>query len=136
MPLIVMTADRPPELRGRGAGQTIDQLKLFGDAVRWFCELGVAAADDTGLLHYRSAAVRAVAEARGRPPGPGAPQRRRSPSRSHRIPTPRAVTATSRLAREGRGDRPLTEVAEARLEADPELVSSLRRAAYRTAGAG
>ena len=54
VPLIVMTADRPPELRGRGAGQTIDQLKLFGDAVRWFCELGVAAADDTGLLHYRS----------------------------------------------------------------------------------
>ena len=42
VPLIVLTADRPPELRGRGAGQTIDQLKLFGDAVRWFCELGVA----------------------------------------------------------------------------------------------
>ena len=49
VPLIVLTADRPPELRARGAGQTIDQLKLFGDAVRWFCELGVAAADDTGL---------------------------------------------------------------------------------------
>ena len=38
MPLIVLTADRPPELRGIGAGQTIDQLKLYGDAVRWFCE--------------------------------------------------------------------------------------------------
>ena len=75
VPLIVITADRPPELRGRGAGQTIDQLKLFGDAVRWFCELGVAAADDAGLLHYRSAAVRAVAEALGRPPGAGAPER-------------------------------------------------------------
>ena len=103
MPLIVMTADRPPELRGRGAGQTIDQLKLFGDRVRWFCELGVARADDTGLLHYRAAAVRAVAESRGRPPGPGAPERRRSPSRLHRIPTPGEVTATSPLAREGRG---------------------------------
>src|SRR5215208_6457822 len=70
VPLIVITADRPPELRGRGAGQTIDQLKLYGSAVRWFCELGVARADDAGLLHYRSAAVRAVAESRGHPPGP------------------------------------------------------------------
>ena len=57
VPLIVLTADRPPELRGRGAGQTIDQLKLYGSEVRWFCELGVAAADDRGLLHFRSAAA-------------------------------------------------------------------------------
>ena len=70
IPLIVITADRPPELRGRGAGQTIDQLKLYGSSVRWFCELGVARADDTGLLHYRSTAVRAMAESLGRPPGP------------------------------------------------------------------
>ena len=34
MPLIVLTADRPPELRAAGAGQTIDQVKLYGDAVR------------------------------------------------------------------------------------------------------
>ena len=40
VPLIALTADRPPELRGIGAGQTIDQLKLYGDSVRWFCEVG------------------------------------------------------------------------------------------------
>ncbi len=124
LPLIVVTADRPPELRGRGAGQTIDQLKLFGDAVRWFCELGVAAADDTGLLHYRSAAVRAVAQARGRPPGPVhlnvALTEPLAPD-----PGAQSVTATTPLAREGRGDRPLTAVAEGRLEAPPELVASL-----------
>lgn len=40
VPLIVVTADRPPELRGVGAAQTIDQVKLFGGAVRRFEELG------------------------------------------------------------------------------------------------
>jgi 2-succinyl-5-enolpyruvyl-6-hydroxy-3-cyclohexene-1-carboxylate synthase len=124
VPLIVITADRPPELRGRGAGQTIDQLKLYGSAVRWFCELGVARADDAGLLHYRSAGVRAVAESRGRPPGPVhlnvplteplAPD-----------PAPDEVTASNPLAREGRPDgRPLTSVPPAVSEPSDELVAA------------
>src|SRR4051794_21973825 len=65
LPLLVLTADRPPELRGIGAGQTIDQVKLYGDSVRWFCEVGNHLADDPGLLHYRSVACRALARARG-----------------------------------------------------------------------
>ncbi len=40
VPLLVLTADRPPELREVGAGQTIDQLKLFGGAVKWFFDVG------------------------------------------------------------------------------------------------
>ena len=69
VPLLVLTSDRPPELRDIGAGQTIDQIKLYGSAVRWFCEVGTHEADDAGLLHYRSIACRAVAEAtRGRGP--------------------------------------------------------------------
>ena len=41
MPLLLLTADRPPELRENGAGQAIDQLKLFGGAAKWFFEVGV-----------------------------------------------------------------------------------------------
>ena len=66
--LLAVTADRPPELVGTGASQTIAQAGLFGDAVRWAGEVDRAAGPRT-----RSAIARAVAAASGRagtPPGP------------------------------------------------------------------
>jgi 2-succinyl-5-enolpyruvyl-6-hydroxy-3-cyclohexene-1-carboxylate synthase len=125
VPLIALTADRPPELRGIGAGQAIDQLKLYGEAVRWFCEVGTHEADDDGLLHYRSTACRAFAAARGEPrPGPVhlnmswreplAPQ-----------PVEGAVTATDPLALEGRDTRPLTAVTPIDLEPSEFLLDEV-----------
>ncbi len=109
VPLLVLTADRPPELRDIGAGQTIDQVKLFGSSVRWYCEVGTHEADDDGLLHFRSVACRAFASAKGDPrPGPvHLNVALREPLAP--IATEGAVTATDRLALEGRsGGRPLT----------------------------
>jgi 2-succinyl-5-enolpyruvyl-6-hydroxy-3-cyclohexene-1-carboxylate synthase len=122
-PIVVITADRPPELRGRGAGQTIDQLKLFGSAVRWFCEVGVHPASDDGLLHFRSVAVRAVAESLGSPPGP---VHLNVPLTEPLAPdeVENDVSAESALALEGRpGRRPITKVARQANVPSGELVS-------------
>jgi 2-succinyl-5-enolpyruvyl-6-hydroxy-3-cyclohexene-1-carboxylate synthase len=70
VPLIVLTADRPPELRDVGAGQTIDQLKLYGDTVKWFVEVGVHDATPARLRWIRSLACRTYWTALERPPGP------------------------------------------------------------------
>jgi 2-succinyl-5-enolpyruvyl-6-hydroxy-3-cyclohexene-1-carboxylate synthase len=70
VPLIVLTADRPPELREVGAGQTIDQLKLYGDAVKWFFELGVHDATPERLNWIRALACRVYWTALDAPAGP------------------------------------------------------------------
>src|SRR6202035_446089 len=59
VPLLLLTADRPPELREVGAGQAIDQLKLFGDAAKWFFEVGVEGADEQRRRWIRTLACRA-----------------------------------------------------------------------------
>ncbi len=68
VPLLVVTADRPPELQGVGAPQTIDQTDLYGDAVRWFVEPGPPSHADAG--GWRRLAADAHAATLGIRPGP------------------------------------------------------------------
>ena len=72
VPLIVLTADRPAELRGSGANQTIDQIKMYGDHVRWSVEVPTPEASnpEVALRHLRTLAARAYATAGGVTMGP------------------------------------------------------------------
>lgn len=70
LPLLILTADRPPELHDAGANQTFDQQKLFGDHVRAFHELGLADDDPRALRALRRRAAQAVFQARWPVPGP------------------------------------------------------------------
>ncbi len=69
VPLLVCTADRPPELRGVGAPQTVDQAHLFGGATHWYAEPETPAVGQQPST-WRSLAARAWAEAQGPPAGP------------------------------------------------------------------
>jgi 2-succinyl-5-enolpyruvyl-6-hydroxy-3-cyclohexene-1-carboxylate synthase len=107
VPLIVMTADRPPELREVGAGQAIDQIKLYGSAAKWFVEVGT---DDPGretAVHHRALACRAYWTAAGGRPGP---VHLNFPLREPLAPAPEGLEAADW---QGRDDgRPWTEVRE------------------------
>jgi len=70
VPLIVLTADRPHELRDCGAPQAIDQNRLYGAFAKWFVDAALPEASDEALRYVRTLAGRAVATARATPAGP------------------------------------------------------------------
>ncbi len=70
VPLVVLTADRPAELRGSGANQTVDQVKLYGDAVREYIELPEPKVEERTVRMLRTTAARLLATATGTPAGP------------------------------------------------------------------
>ena len=72
VPLLVLTADRPPELRHSGANQTIDQVKLYGDQVLWFVDVALPQTDapPVATRNLHTLAARALATANGLVKGP------------------------------------------------------------------
>ena len=70
LPLLVLTADRPPELREVGAGQTIDQVKLYGSAAKWYFEIDEYEASPARIRWMRQLACRAFATTLLDRPGP------------------------------------------------------------------
>ena len=72
VPLLILTADRPPSLRNCGAPQTSDQIKLYGDQVRYFGDVGLPSSNQEQIRGLRNALRRAIAMAQGNlgtPPG-------------------------------------------------------------------
>src|ERR1700694_6053801 len=128
-PLIVLTADRPPELQDVGANQSIDQERLYGRAVRWFFDPGPALELPNSARIWRRLAARAYAEAAGGPvhlnlpfreplvPPPGqvpsaiadSPQ---SMTTGRLVPTPEQVAALAKALQASR--RPLVVAGEMR----------------------
>jgi 2-succinyl-5-enolpyruvyl-6-hydroxy-3-cyclohexene-1-carboxylate synthase len=70
IPLIVITADRPHELRDVGAPQTIDQIRLYGHHVKWFVEMALPEKSDEMIRYVRNVCGRAAATALQAPSGP------------------------------------------------------------------
>ncbi len=70
VPLVVLTADRPHELRDVGAPQTIDQIHLYGNHVKWFVEMAPPEHSDEMIRYARTVCARAVATSIQAPAGP------------------------------------------------------------------
>ena len=69
VPLIVLTADRPHELRDNGAPQAIDQIKMYGDYVKHFHEMAIPEANPSLVAYARRQAARAYSQAEATQPG-------------------------------------------------------------------
>lgn len=87
VPLLILSADRPPELRGTGANQTTDQVRIFGGSTRWFHDLGAPDLRDGHDAEWRSVASRAVGHARGWLGGSAGPVHLNLPLREPLVPT-------------------------------------------------
>jgi len=121
VPLVVLTADRPPELRDVGAGQAIDQIGIYGRFAKWFAEVGSGEPGRDWAIHVRALACRAFWTAAGGRPGP---VHLNLPLREPLAPVPDAGIRASDWV--GRADgEPWTAVHEAQPLAEPGLLAAL-----------
>jgi len=134
VPLLVLTADRPAELTDSGANQTVDQTKLYGDAVRWYKTLPEPAPEGRRLRSLRVAADRAVAKTTGASPGPvhlNTPVAKPLEPVERPDDVPETLSETAPLATEGR-DGPFVRTAGGRLEPDSSVMNEIAAVAEGT----
>ncbi len=127
VPLLVLTADRPPELRDVGAAQTIDQNRLYGVHAKWFVEVALPEASADMLRYARTLACRAAATAAATPAGA---VHLNFPFREPLVPVapdvPPAMSDADALAWRGRpGDEPWVSVADGAAAIDSQTVELL-----------
>ncbi|HEY5640240.1 MAG TPA: 2-succinyl-5-enolpyruvyl-6-hydroxy-3-cyclohexene-1-carboxylic-acid synthase [Dehalococcoidia bacterium] len=118
VPLLVLTADRPPELREVGANQTIDQVRLYGSHVKWSVEATVPESGEDAVRYVRSLACRATALARSDSPGP---VHVNLPLREPLLP----ATGIAPMGRDGDGQPPYIGVRQAARRPDPADLADL-----------
>jgi 2-succinyl-5-enolpyruvyl-6-hydroxy-3-cyclohexene-1-carboxylate synthase len=125
VPLVVLTADRPLELQGWGAPQTVPQARFFGDFSRFYADLGLPEAHDAALVHLRATVARAVAVASRAPRGA---VQLNVPFREPLAPTQEAFgeERLSARAREGRTGAPVTRIVPPVRLPDPRVLEELR----------
>lgn len=131
VPLLVVTADRPPELHGWGAQQSIPQQQLYGGYARFFAQLPVPEARTESVLHLRATAAQAFATAHRAPRGPvhlNAPFR--EPLAPEENPAP--LPPLSALALEGRGTQPLVQLSPPAGDVSPAALATVRAAVEET----
>lgn len=119
VPLIVLTADRPPELRDNGAPQAIDQVQLYGRNAKWFVDMALPEGGDAALRYARATAARAAATALE---GPAGPVHLNMPFREPLTP-PAARVSAELYAR--RDYRPYITVPESSRAPSPDLVAQV-----------
>ena len=129
VPMLLLTADRPPELTDSGANQTIDQEKLYGDTVRWYRDMPEPEADPRKVRMLRTTVARALSNSSGSDPGPVHLNCRfRKPLEPTPVPedhpggVPEGWADGDRLAAEGR-EGPFVRTAQGASELDDAALS-------------
>ncbi|MBJ6762655.1 2-succinyl-5-enolpyruvyl-6-hydroxy-3-cyclohexene-1-carboxylic-acid synthase [Myxococcaceae bacterium JPH2] len=132
VPLIILTADRPLELQGWGAAQTVPQDRFYGEFSRFYADVGLPESGNAPITHLRATAARAVGCAMRAPRGA---VQLNVPFREPLAPTPEAHGAEhlSMLARAGRQGVPLTRIVPPSRAPDANILDEVRRRVAATA---
>lgn len=127
VPMLILTADRPHELRDSGANQTVDQVKLFGDHVLWFYDVALPEAEPPAVAvrNLRTLAARAYAKTQGFEPGP---VHLNFPFRKPLEPIPVSGDQTDVEPHPFDNTRPFTNVSRGRIHPSEQQIALLAEA--------